>query len=314
MMFYRRKILLAVLQAWGGRLPSTDLQKILFLFSKRQNKPAYDFVPYKFGCFSWQSYADKRAMVLYRQIKGNDDWIKVDDTDYLELINSDDRKELLALKKSISGLSGKDLVRHVYKEFPYYASKSEIAEKILSKDEFKIVVDACPNDSSTQLFTIGYEGRSFDGFLNCLVANNIKVLCDVRKNPLSMKYGFSKSQLKEALSELKINYLHFPELGIESGKRQNLSSTKDYMELFDEYESSTLLNAGPYIVKIIDTLESEKRIALMCFEKDPCMCHRGRLSKAIENHPKFRHSVFHLRNGDENKGFNNGKDVPNLFW
>src|SRR4051812_33993634 len=107
MMFYRRKILLAILQVWGGKLASTDLQKILFLFSKRQSKPAYHFVPYKFGCFSWQSYADKRAMVSYGQLRGKDDWVKSDDTDYLELIDPDDRREIFFLKNSIGDLSGK---------------------------------------------------------------------------------------------------------------------------------------------------------------------------------------------------------------
>ena len=32
--------------------------------------------------------------------------------------------------------------------------------------------------------TIGYEGRSIDEYLNLLIKNNIKLLCDVRKNPI----------------------------------------------------------------------------------------------------------------------------------
>ncbi|WP_200885350.1 DUF488 family protein [Jejuia pallidilutea] len=53
-------------------------------------------------------------------------------------------------------------------------------------------------ENDITLFTIGYEGISLEHYLNKLIRNNIKLLCDVRKNALSMKYGFSKSQLKNA--------------------------------------------------------------------------------------------------------------------
>lgn len=34
------------------------------------------------------------------------------------------------------------------------------------------------------------------------------------KNPISMKYGFSKSQLQNACEGVGISYNHFPDLGI----------------------------------------------------------------------------------------------------
>jgi hypothetical protein len=45
-MFYRRKILLALLEAFGGSLKRTDCQKLLFLFCQRRGKNYYDFFPY----------------------------------------------------------------------------------------------------------------------------------------------------------------------------------------------------------------------------------------------------------------------------
>ncbi len=50
-MYYRRKLELALIQAFGGELSKTDFQKLLFLLTQKQEKPDYDFVPYKYGCF-----------------------------------------------------------------------------------------------------------------------------------------------------------------------------------------------------------------------------------------------------------------------
>jgi len=44
-MFYRRKIILALLQMVGGSLDKIRLQKLLFLLTLKQAKPAYEFVP-----------------------------------------------------------------------------------------------------------------------------------------------------------------------------------------------------------------------------------------------------------------------------
>ncbi|WP_244427340.1 DUF488 domain-containing protein [Bartonella rattimassiliensis] len=38
--------------------------------------------------------------------------------------------------------------------------------------------------------------------------NNIKILCDVRKNPISRERGFSKGPLEKALSNIDIEYIY----------------------------------------------------------------------------------------------------------
>ena len=62
-MFYRRKIILALLQLFDGELEKIRLQKLLFLFTQLQQKAQYDFVPYRFGCYSYSANADMTAMV-----------------------------------------------------------------------------------------------------------------------------------------------------------------------------------------------------------------------------------------------------------
>ena len=42
-MFYRRKVILALLQQFEGKLEKIRLQKLLFLISERQQTKVYDF-------------------------------------------------------------------------------------------------------------------------------------------------------------------------------------------------------------------------------------------------------------------------------
>ena len=63
MMYYRRKIILALLEALGRDVSAKSLQKYLFLFTRRQvDEKAFDFVPYKYGCFSFQANQDLVAL------------------------------------------------------------------------------------------------------------------------------------------------------------------------------------------------------------------------------------------------------------
>ena len=65
MLYYRRKILLAMLETFGGQLTATSFQKSLFLFTRKQENKAFDFVPYKYGCFSFQANQDIATMSKY---------------------------------------------------------------------------------------------------------------------------------------------------------------------------------------------------------------------------------------------------------
>ena len=63
MIFERQRVLLTLLDALGGQSAPVDFQKLLFLYTRRQEEPSYEFVPYRFGCFSFSSYADKRKLI-----------------------------------------------------------------------------------------------------------------------------------------------------------------------------------------------------------------------------------------------------------
>jgi uncharacterized protein (DUF488 family) len=55
-----------------------------------------------------------------------------------------------------------------------------------------------------------------------------------------MKYGFSKSQLEKACDGVGVKYIHIPELGIDSDKRQVLNTQTDYDNLFMSYRNDIL--------------------------------------------------------------------------
>lgn len=294
-MYYRRKILLSLLQVFDNELDKISLQKLLMLFCRLQSKPDFHFVPYKYGCYSFQANADLSTMMKYRQVeeKGKK-WVKTDNTDYLLDIKETDRKALRSIKSLYEGKSKDELIRITYLQYPYFVLNSTISQNVLNDLEQKAVELVRPHFTNTVLFTIGYEGISLEEYLNKLIINGIKLLCDVRKNSLSMKYGFSKSQLKNACDGVGIHYEHVPELGIDSDKRQELNSQSDYDLLFRQYRNEVLKKTATQQEHILQLLKTHRRVALTCFEAKIYQCHRKHLAEAITSLPGFDYELRHI--------------------
>jgi uncharacterized protein (DUF488 family) len=212
----------------------------------------------------------------------------------IKTLKESDKKQLLEIKMLYGNMNANSLMKHTYINFPYWATKSVKAESILTSDEFTKVIKSKAKSSKTVLFTIGYEGISLEEYLNRLLRNDVKILVDVRNNPLSMKYGFSKSLLKRYCENLGIQYMHFPEVGIKSNQRQELNTQTDYDKLFAVYRESNLTTTIPTQTIILNLLKEHKRIALTCFEANICQCHRKHLAEAIENLPDFNYEVNHI--------------------
>lgn len=279
---------MALLELFDGQLEKIRLQKLLFLFTQKQEKKEYDFVPYKYGCFSYSAYADLSAMTTRGMVADNDThFSRNDQTYYFKQLKPHDKKFLLEVKNDYGKMSADALMKHTYLNFPFYAINSVKAATLLSKTELDKVKATKPRSNQTVLFTIGYEGISLEEYLVRLLKNDVKVLVDVRNNPLSMKYGFSKSQLKRYCESLGIQYVHFPEVGIQSEQRQELNSQSDYDKLFSVYRKNNLSKTTKTQNEILDLLKLHKRIALTCFEANICQCHRKHLAEAIEMLPSF---------------------------
>jgi len=294
-MFYRRKIVLALLQAFGGRLDKINLQKLLFLVCQKQEKPDYEFIPYLFGCFSHSLKADLVTMVGKDFLTEDESaYTKKDRRNYVTLLKEADKKIINQAFYLYKKLDTEGLMKYTYTHFPYYAINSTVAERILTKEELAEVHGSRPLQSQSTLYTIGYEGISLEAYLNRLIAGDVKVLVDVRNNPLSQKFGFSKTQLIKYCESLHIEYIHFPDVGIQSEYRQELNTQQDYDNLFKTYVRKTLTKTVTTQEKILNLLKEKKRIALTCFEANICQCHRKHLAEAITQLPGWNYELKHI--------------------
>lgn len=286
---------MAIIQVFGGELNKMSLQKLLFLFSEQQKEKSFHFVPYKFGCFSFQANADLGTLTKYKLVEESENsWKKTDTADYYGKLAVKDQTAIKFTLNQYRKLSKDELIKLTYVNFPYFAINSIIAETVLNSTELAHVKSQKVYKTETVLFTIGYEGISLEAYLNKLILNDIHVLCDVRRNPLSMKYGFSKSQLQKACAGVGIEYVHIPEVGIESDKRQELNSQADYDKLFEFYKTKILINNVAKQKEILNLLIRKKRIALTCFEANIYLCHRKHLAESIAKMEGFNYTLIHI--------------------
>ncbi|MCX8481852.1 MAG: DUF488 family protein [Sediminibacterium sp.] len=288
-------MILALIQIFEGQIEKIPLQKLLFLFTKRQLKAEYEFIPYQYGCFSYSANADLSTMVKKGILKETKTHFKMNESiNYIHLINLKDKELLMEIKVNYGKMSANDLMKHTYINFPYWAINSIKAKTILSSEHYEKVNKSRPKNNDNILFTIGYEGISLEEYLNRLIKNDVKVLVDVRNNPLSMKYGFNKSQLQRYCDNLGIKYVHFPEVGIQSKDRQELNTQKDYDNLFLIYCENNLTKTTDSQLIILNLLKENKRIALTCFEANICQCHRKHLAESIAKLPYFTYKLEHI--------------------
>jgi len=193
-------------------------------------------------------------------------------------------------------LRGDALVAVAYRRHPYYATRSEIVERVLPKTADRAKVAAArPVRLPPGLVTIGYEGKTLERYLNQLLRESVTLLCDVRRNPLSRKYGFAKSTLAKACEGVGIRYEHLPELGIASEDRRELKTQADYDALFAGYERDSLPKQEAALAKIRHWIERDGcRVALTCYEAVPCQCHRHCVAEALAEIGGRAFSPIHL--------------------
>ncbi len=161
-------------------------------------------------------------------------------------------------------------------------------------DELKQLKFSWNTDVKPSVFTIGYEGLTIDAFLNKLISNNITVVVDVRNNPQSMKYGFSKSSFKQYIEKTGMKYILIPELGIPSAMRKGLGESVSHKTLFKIYAGKLLPRQENAIKQLLDLTNQDERIALVCFEADHHHCHRYTLVEHLQKNEAFKRTVIHL--------------------
>lgn len=268
-MLNRQIVLLALIKALQNRATKTAIVKSLFLLKEEykvnEKIKFYSFFPYMYGPFSHLCFADLRKLQKEGLIKEENNFLTKKGEILLDSHEIDFNKEITALVARFK--TNKQIVNHIYSQYPQYTVKSKLIQHKKEKTE--------------GINTIGYEGKDIDTFLNVLIQNKINMIIDVRNNPFSMNFCFIKDKLNKYLSKAEIEYKHIPELGIESSKRQNLKTSKDYKDLFKEFKKE--LPKKEEQLRCVGELSKNNKIALMCFEREPEFCHRHVVSDTLES-------------------------------
>jgi uncharacterized protein (DUF488 family) len=129
------------------------------------------------------------------------------------------------------------------------------------------------------IFTIGYEGATVDEVIAALQRAGVRRLIDVRQLPLSRRPGFSKSSLAAALAEVGIDYVHLKALGTPKPGR-DAAKKGDRATLETVYAGQLELPEAQVAAARMRALALEMPSALLCFERDPHVCHRTLLLAA----------------------------------
>ena len=123
-----------------------------------------------------------------------------------------------------------------------------------------------------EIWTIGHSNHAIGRFVELLAMHKITDLCDVRSSPYS-RYAsqFNREVLKEELARRRLAYVH---LGEELGPRSPDPACYENGKVrYDRLARKPAFSQG------IERLRKgmgmvDRRIALMCAEKDPLTCHR----------------------------------------
>lgn len=130
------------------------------------------------------------------------------------------------------------------------------------------------------LHTIGYEKVGFPAFVETLLAAGVRHVIDVRDLPLSRRAGFSKTALANGLAEAGIGYTHAKALGTPpEGRAAN--KRRQWPEFWQIVDARLETTEAQLALQRAIILAAESPSALLCYEADPCTCHRLRVGQLM---------------------------------
>lgn len=140
------------------------------------------------------------------------------------------------------------------------------------------------------IYTIGYQGRNLQNFIEILKKNEIKLVVDVRSSAKSEKKPeFNEEILKRELERNYIKYKHFPELGIPFLLQEPYKNGKFSYDCLKQWYNWHI-EEKVELEEIIKFLKDSGRSATMCMERyakpmkeQKYACHRDILANLILN-------------------------------
>lgn len=291
-LFARQRTLIDLLAALGGRAGGREFQLLLFRHCEPQAEPAYEFVPHTRGPWSFTAQADRVKLIERDVLDAGDGWTLTRVGHRLATPGSD----LAEFSAEHRSLRKRGLVADTYRRFPFFATHSTDVATVLGQDRFARNAIAALRIVTfpRALTTIGYEGHSLESYLGALLRAGVTLLCDVRRNPLSRKFGFAKRALASGCAAVGIRYEHLPSLGIASEQRRSLDTQDDYDALFEVYERETLPHETRALATIAGWVRHGDRAALTCYEHLPGQCHRHCVGEALQSRYGESFTPHHL--------------------
>ncbi|MGE8132078.1 DUF488 family protein [Novosphingobium subterraneum] len=134
--------------------------------------------------------------------------------------------------------------------------------------------------TTRRIWTIGYEQATVPAVMKALHEAGVEVLADVRALPLSRRPGFSKSALAANARDAGIEYVHFKALGTPAEGRA-AARRNDHATLERIYEGQLELPEAIAAGARLADMASERKVALLCYEREAHGCHRTLLRQAI---------------------------------
>jgi uncharacterized protein (DUF488 family) len=142
----------------------------------------------------------------------------------------------------------------------------------------------------SELFTIGHSNHEIEVFLDLLRRHAIEAIVDTRSNPRS-KYvpQYDRAALERTLEAAGIGYIHMG---------QALGGRPEGAHFYDE-DGRVLYGQvaeSPFFLEGLQRLETEMRetrVALLCAEENPSVCHRRLLIARVLRERGV--SVTHIR-------------------
>lgn len=288
------QFLMLLFAVYRGHLNKVNLMKLVLCAQKQMGMRWCDFVPVQRGGYSFGVARICEKLEESGVLEGCGEELVLGDWEAygdLKSVSSEMRGFLERLSK-FGDMGGQvyngPFVAYVYGLAPEFAVNSTILDDLHRYDDTlrQRVSDIRAKHRARLkgvpvLTTIGYEGYSLDRYLRTLLTHGVTVLADVRKNPVSRCFGFSKSRLERSCRAVGIAYRHLPNLGIASEKRQALCTQADYDALFADYERTVLPNATEELETLAHLLKGGERVALTCFEANALQCHRTRVARRV---------------------------------
>lgn len=273
---HRITVLASLVQELQDNISDNNIHKLLFIYCyKYACNNAYDFIWINNSPYCITIYEDKKLLINKQILQDSSNWLSYPDA--FRFAKKLDMLEKLSLQKLKNDIA-----------------KNLVTDEIIDEAYGDYLKPIEVSDDQLIFYTIGYEGLNLEQYLNRLLTHKVSCLCDVRRNPYSQKFGFTKAELMKALAMVNISYIHIPQLGVSSALRQDLKNDSDYYNLLKQYETDVLPHQEQNIELLKTLIIKHKHIAITCFEAKISHCHRSKIASLMSAQSQQQYMVKHI--------------------